>query len=56
MTESGHGRGAHAPGAGVGGKRRQDAGSAAGIERADATMASANVRRRGVGTPDLRDG
>ncbi|MEY3206012.1 MAG: hypothetical protein RLZZ21_2343 [Planctomycetota bacterium] len=36
-----------------GGKRRQDAESAASIERAKNRMFEASVRRRGVGSPEL---
>ena len=44
---------AHALGAGVGGQRSQGWQSADASERAEARTAAANVRRWGVGNPDL---
>gem|GEM_PF-4956807 len=44
---------AHAPGAGVGGQRSHGWQSADDSERTEARTASANVRRWGVGNPDL---
>lgn len=37
-------------------QRSKDCGAPSASELTDATMASVNVRRLGVGTPDLRDG
>jgi hypothetical protein len=43
---------ARAPRAGLGGKRSHGWRSAAGVQRAEARMAAANVRRWGMGNPD----
>jgi len=45
---------ARAPRAGLGGKRSHGWRSAAGVQRAEARMAAANVRRWGMGNPDPR--
>jgi len=51
LLNEGQGGVGHGPGAGVGGKRSQDAVSAAGIECAQGRLPAANVRRWGVGNP-----
>jgi hypothetical protein len=45
---------ARAPRAGLGGKRSHGWRSAAGVQRAEARMAAASVRRWGMGNPDPR--